>query len=57
MGSSNSINVARATINGLRSLLRPDDVAKRRGLPEEEFVPRGLLRAYNETKKSRTQGR
>jgi hypothetical protein len=32
-------------------------VAKRRGLPEEEFVPRGLLRAYNETKKSRTQGR
>ena len=57
LGSSNSINVARATINGLRSLLRPDDVAKRRGLPEEEFVPRGLLRAYNETKKSRTQGR
>jgi len=52
LGSPNSINVARATINGLRSLLRPDDVAKRRGLSEDEFVPRGLLRAFNESKKS-----
>jgi len=57
MGSSNAINVARATINGLRSLLRPDDVAKRRGLAEDDFVPRGLLRAYNDTKKSRAQAR
>jgi len=52
LGSPNSINVARATINGLRSLLRPDDVAKRRGLAEDEFVPRGLLRAFNESKKA-----
>ena len=52
LGSANAINVARATINGLRSLLRPDDVAKRRGLAEDEFVPRGLLRAFNESKKS-----
>jgi len=52
LGSPNSINVARATINGLRSLMRPDDVAKRRGLSEDEFVPRGLLRAFNESKKS-----
>jgi len=52
LGSPNSINVARATINGLRSLLRPDEVAKRRGLSEDEFVPRGLLRAFNESKKS-----
>ncbi len=52
MGSSNAINVARATINGLQSLCRPDEVAKRRG-PEDDFVPRrSLLRAYNERKKS-----
>ncbi|MFM8531867.1 MAG: 30S ribosomal protein S5, partial [Ilumatobacteraceae bacterium] len=50
LGSANAINVARATIEGLRSLERPDEVAKRRGLPAEEFVPKGLLRAYNETK-------
>ena len=57
LGSPNSINVARATINGLRSLLRPDEVAKLRGLSEDEFVPRGMLRAYNESKKQRTQAR
>jgi len=50
LGSANAINVARATIEGLRSLERPDEVAKRRGLPAEEFVPKGLLRAYNESK-------
>ena len=48
LGSSNAINVARATIDGLRSLQRPDEVAKRRGLAAEEFVPKGLLNAYNE---------
>lgn len=52
LGSSNAINVARATINGLRSLQRPDEVARRRGIPAEEFVPKALLRAYNERKKS-----
>ena len=33
LGSSNAINVARATIEGLKSLQRPDEVAARRGLP------------------------
>lgn len=51
LGSANSINVARATINGLRSLQRPDEVAARRGLAAEDFVPKGVLRAYNERKK------
>jgi small subunit ribosomal protein S5 len=51
LGSSNAINVARATIAGLRALQRPDEIAKRRGLSAEEFVPKGLLRAYNETKR------
>ena len=52
LGSSNAINVARATIAGLQSLQRPDEVAKRRGLDAEEFVPKGLLRAYNERQRS-----
>jgi|SRR3954452_9955127 len=52
LGSSNAINVARATIAGLHDLQRPDEVAARRGLDAEEFVPKGMLRAYNERKKS-----
>ncbi len=51
LGSSNAINVARATIDGLRSLQRPDVVAARRGLPADSFVPKGLLRAYTESEK------
>ncbi len=54
LGSSNAINVARATIEGLRSLQRPDEVAKRRGLEADEFVPKGLLTAYTETRRSLT---
>ena len=48
LGSSNQINVARATINALRGLKRPDEVAKLRGLPADEFVPAGMLKAYND---------
>ena len=51
LGSANHINVARATIAGLKSLQRPDEVAKRRGLTAEEFVPKGMLNAYNDRQK------
>ena len=51
LGSSNHINVARATIAGLQDLKRPDEVARLRGLPADEFVPTGLQRAYDETRK------
>src|SRR5580765_2807833 len=51
LGSSNAINVARATIEGLRSLQRRDEVARLRGLSAEEFVPKGLLRAYRESER------
>jgi small subunit ribosomal protein S5 len=51
LGSANHINVARATIAGLKSLKRPDDVARLRGLSAEEFVPKGLLNAYRETQR------
>jgi small subunit ribosomal protein S5 len=49
LGSANQINVARATIDGLRKLKRPDEVARLRGLDASEFVPKGMLAAYNET--------
>ena len=51
LGSSNGINVAHATIAGLKSLKRPDEVARLRGLSPEEFVPKGLLNAYRETQR------
>ena len=51
LGSANHINVARATIAGLKSLKRPDEVARLRGLSPEEFVPKGLLNAYRESQR------
>ena len=46
LGSSNHINVARATIAGLQALKRPEQIAKLRGKDMDDFVPKGLLRAY-----------
>jgi small subunit ribosomal protein S5 len=54
LGTSNSINVAHATIAGLHSLKRPDEIAKLRGRPVEEIVPGGMLRAYNERRRLST---
>ena len=48
LGSPNHINVARATIDGLRNLQRPDQIASLRGLAAEEFVPGGMLAAYKD---------
>jgi len=48
-GSSNHINVARATIAGLKGLRRPDEIARLRGLDPEDFVPAALLEAYRRT--------
>jgi small subunit ribosomal protein S5 len=51
LGSSNYINVAKATLDGLASLRRPDEIAALRGLPVEEIIPAGLLRAYRESER------
>jgi small subunit ribosomal protein S5 len=48
LGSSNSINVAHATIAGLKGLRRPEEVAALRGKEPDEVVPAGVLRAYRE---------
>ena len=51
LGSSNGINVAHATIAGLKGLKRPDEIAALRGKPVEEVVPAALLRAYRERRR------
>jgi small subunit ribosomal protein S5 len=51
LGSSNSINVAQATVAGLRSLKRPDEIARLRGKSPEEVTPAGVWRAYHETQR------
>ena len=51
LGSSNAINVAHATIAGLRDLKRPDEIAKLRGKSPEEVTPTGVLRAYQESQR------
>jgi small subunit ribosomal protein S5 len=51
LGSDNSINVAHATIAGLKGLKRPDEVARMRGKSPEEVTPKGLLQAYNDRKR------
>ncbi|MGQ0433574.1 MAG: 30S ribosomal protein S5 [Microthrixaceae bacterium] len=51
LGSSNHINVARATIAGLKGLKRPDEIARLRGLDADTFVPKGLLAAYNDSER------
>lgn len=55
LGSANHINVARATINGLQSLMRPDEVAALRGLDPNEFVPQGIWRNYKEAELKRQE--
>ncbi|MGD1011709.1 MAG: 30S ribosomal protein S5 [Acidimicrobiales bacterium] len=51
LGTSNAINVAHATIDGLRSLRRPDEAAALRGKTAEEVTPKGVLRAYEERRR------
>jgi small subunit ribosomal protein S5 len=55
LGSSNHINVARATIAALKAQRRPDDVAKARGLSPEELFPTGLVQAYRESERARLE--
>jgi len=39
LGTTNPINMAKATVNGLKSLRRPDEVAKMRGLSISQVLP------------------
>ena len=55
LGSSNAINVSRATINGLRELRRPEEIARLRGKSPEEVSTAGMLRAYRERNMKKTE--
>lgn len=55
LGSPTHLNVARATMEGLLSQRRPDEVAKLRGKRPEEVTPPGLLAAYRSAEMMRTQ--
>jgi small subunit ribosomal protein S5 len=39
LGTTNPINMAKATVNGLKRLRRPDEVARSRGLTINEVLP------------------
>ena len=45
LGSDNALNVVRATVDGLKQLVRPEEVAARRGKSVEEVAPARMLRA------------
>ena len=45
LGSDNPINIVHATVAALKALVRPEEVASRRGLPIEDVAPAGMLRA------------
>jgi len=51
LGSPNHINVARATIAGLKDQRRPDEIARLRGLDPEDFLPPALWKAYQESER------
>ncbi|MFC7376023.1 30S ribosomal protein S5 [Brachybacterium sp. GCM10030267] len=48
LGSTNAINIVRATVDALKQLEEPEAVAARRGLAVEDIAPAALLRAQAE---------
>jgi small subunit ribosomal protein S5 len=48
LGSGNPINIVHAAISGLRSLQRPEDIARLRGRDVNEIAPRPMLEAVAE---------
>lgn len=46
LGTANHINVVHATVDGLKQLKRPEDVAEARGLAMNEFMPKKMLANY-----------
>jgi small subunit ribosomal protein S5 len=45
LGSDNPINIVHATIAALKGLMRPEEIAARRGLAIEDVAPAAMLRA------------
>src|SRR5699024_2562152 len=55
MGSPNAINIVRATIEALRQLEGPEEVAARRGLPVDDVAPAAMLRTIAEDRAKRSE--
>ncbi|HIY86356.1 MAG TPA: 30S ribosomal protein S5 [Candidatus Yaniella excrementavium] len=55
MGSANAINIVRATVEALRQLEGPEEVAARRGLPVDEVAPGYMLRTIAEDRAKRAE--
>ena len=45
LGSDNALNVVQATVAGLKQLVRPEEVAAKRGKAIEDVAPARMLRA------------
>ena len=45
LGSDNALNVVKATVAGLKELVRPEEVAAKRGKAIEDVAPARMLRA------------
>ena len=56
LGSSNQINIVHATVEALRMLEEPEQVAARRGMRVEDVAPAALLRARAEGQLEATAG-
>ncbi len=52
LGSSNAINIVHATVDALKRLERPEQVAARRGLAVEDVAPPAILRQMEQEKVS-----
>jgi small subunit ribosomal protein S5 len=48
LGSDNAINIVHATMQGLRSLRRPEEIARLRGLDVHRVAPKPMLEAMRE---------
>src|SRR5690242_20704969 len=44
LGSDNPINIVHATVAALKGLIRPEEIAAKRGLPLEDVAPAAMLR-------------
>ena len=56
LGSSNALNIVRATVAALKQIERPEAVAARRGLPLDQVAPAALLRAQAEDRAEKKEG-
>jgi len=57
LGSDNPINIVHATVTGLRSLRRPEEIAKLRDRELHEVAPRPMLEAMAQARQRMTEKR